>query len=241
LHVTFIDAGNIPATLIVTPSGRHILIDVGDSERRLSASVGGALPFWDTHIDLVVLPELTQPRMIAWQVFANRYQIDTVLVGNTSSDDILAEDFQALLTEHHIRSNTVQSGTRVFVGDGVALEMLCIPSADNRCNVSVLLTYGDARILLPGNLTEEDAVTILNQYPSPEVTILFLSQGSTGLLGDPSFLSLSSPQVLVLDIKDSSRYAEVLSSLEMTGVMQYDLGETGSLTLETDGHRMRIK
>jgi competence protein ComEC len=60
LHVTFLDVGQGDAVLIVTPSGRQVLVDGGPDPMGAVRALGDRLPFWDRSLDVVVLTPHTR-------------------------------------------------------------------------------------------------------------------------------------------------------------------------------------
>jgi competence protein ComEC len=251
LHVTFIDVGPGTATLIETPGGRHILVDAGGSARKLSTALGDALPFWDRHLDLVILTQPTQAHTGALLPVLRRYHVDAVMTNGLRGTGDLDVALWAALEAGGTQTVAAQPGMRVSVGDGVTLTVLQTqtgspPEAgDPGQPVILLLTYHDARILLTGDLTPEGEAALLSAGLPLDSTVLQVPAGGSRAVGGEAFLAAVNPQISVLSIDAGNRYGlphpEALARLAATGAPLYRTDQAGTIRLTTDGHRLWVK
>ncbi|MBN1312925.1 MAG: ComEC/Rec2 family competence protein [Anaerolineae bacterium] len=241
LHVSFIDTGSGSATLIVTPSGRHILVDAGGSGRRLSTALGDGLPFWSRRLDLVVLTQPGPEHTGALPTVLKRYQPAAWMTNGAPPETGLdaQSDWVVALP-----------GTQVHVDDGVTLMVLhtqtgSLIEGEPGEPISLMVTYGDARILLPGNLSPEGIKALLDGSLVPESTILYLSHDRDDIASNESFLTTAGPQVTIIAVEPNKPLPEadqhMLSCLAAAGSSIYRADETGTVHVETDGRQMWIR
>ncbi len=252
LHVTFIDVGDGVATLIQTPTGRDILVDAGGSGRQLSTALGDSLPFWDRHVDLLILSQPTKTHMGGLLPVLERYRVDAVMTNGVRGDSELNAALWAKLEEQGAQEVIAQPGTRIDVGDGVLLTVLYtqaapLPDGEDGSGepVVLMLTYGDARILLTGDLTgESEAALLAGDWPLDSTVLQVPARGHRAVSGE-DFLNVVNPQINVLPVNAGNRYGlphpETLSRLEALDASLYRLDQSGSVELITNGRELSIR
>lgn len=250
LHVTFIalDAGN--ATLIETPSGRQILVDAGGGGRRLSAALGDALPFWDRQIDLLVITQPAHDHLDGLPTILGRYRFAAVMTNGASGSEALQPIWDMLTTQGSPQV-VAQPGMRVSVGDGVALTVLgpLLPNPvdpdDAGDPISLLISYGDARLLLLGDLDAEGEATLLAAGVPLDAQVLLVPRGGHRDSGSAAFLAAIAPQIAVLAVPTANRaglpHAETLARLEALGLSLYRTDEVGTVEVISDGERLWVQ
>lgn len=252
LHITFIDVGDGVATLIQTPSGRDILVDAGGSGRQLSTALGDSLPFWDRQIDLVILTQPTNTHMGGLLPVLERYHVDAVMTNGVRGYSELNAALWAELGEQGTQEVIAQPGSRINVGDGVLLTVLHtqitpLPEGDDGAGepIVLMLTYGEARVLLTGDLTEEsEAALLAGDWPLDATVLQVPARGHRAVSGE-AFLNVVNPQLNVLTVDEGNRYGlphpETLSRLEPLDAPLYRLDQSGSVELITDGRELTIR
>lgn len=247
LHVTFIDVGEGAATLIETPSGRHVLIDAGGSGRRLSAALGDELPFWDRSLDLVVLTQPTRDHSGALITVLERYDVDAVLTNGRHGDSEISGALWAELNEQGVEEVIAAPGMRITVGDGVVLEVLHSDRGldDDPASpgepVVLMVSYGNLRVLLPGDLSEEAETVLMSTGQPIDATVLHVPRGGHRSSSSEGFLTAVSPEIgIIAPLSNDLPHAETVERLEAAGSVIYRLDQVGSVRLTSDGQQMWI-
>ncbi len=248
LHVSFIDVGPGVATLIETPSGRHILIDAGGSGRKLSAALGNELPFWKRQLDLLILTQPTSSHTSGLSTLLERYHFDAVLTNGMRGKSDQTDGLWSTLDAQGAQEATAQPGMVVKVGDGVTLTVLHtqtgLPTSDQDEPgepIILMVGYADARFLLADNLTPEGEAILLRTAWMLDATVLQVPRSGHQSTSSEAFLAAASPQVSVLSIDTGNRSGlpdvEMLALLESMSGQVYRTDHSGTLYLITDGHR----
>jgi competence protein ComEC len=250
LHVTFfeLDSGN--ATLIETPSGRQILIDAGGGGRRLSAALGGTLPFWDRSIDLLVITQPGSAHTNGLPALMRRYRFDAVLTNGVRGNNQVMQPVWAELDESGTPQVVARQGMRIRVDDGVTLTVLRAqidPPAstdDPGEPVSVMIAYDTLRVLIPGDLTAEGEAALLNSDVFLDATVLVVPRSGHRQATSEALLAAASPQIAVIAIptdNDSLPHQETLDRLGAAQIVLYRTDQVGSVEIVSDGTQMWVR
>ena len=233
LHLTFIDVGDGSATLIESPSGRQVLVDAGGSARQLTTGLGDALPFWDRHIDVLVI---SQPRTAhtAGLVHAlGRYNFDTALTNGRFGTSDAAQAALGELSISGVIPTVAEPGMRIALGDGVTLTVLHTQvgtPADTESAgdpVVILVEFGEFAVLLPGDSSVASASTWITVVP--QLSVLGLTQGVDDEVVE-SLLIATSPQMIVTNTDIASTSGEVRR-----------LDQVGTVIISSDGSGLWTK
>ncbi|MEJ2148804.1 MAG: hypothetical protein P8Z40_04930 [Chloroflexota bacterium] len=141
-----------------------------------------------------------------------------------------------------------QPGTQVVVGDGVTLTVFDAdsdPSADPDIPLSLMITYGKARIFLPGDLTPEAESALLAGDTPLDATVLRVPREGHREANDERFLAAVDPQVAVLAVEAGNRFGlphpETLERLAALDAILYRTDEVGTVHLVTDGEELWVR
>ncbi len=245
LHVTVLDVGQGSAVLIRTPSGRDILVDAGGDGNMLSTALGDRLPFWKRQIDLVIITQPTEASSAGLGAVTDRYQIP-VLMTNGSPGGQLFGSVQSRLQSEGTKQEIAASGSSIHIGDGVTFHVLNTgpQAASNGPGepVSLAISYGNIRILLPGNISATGQQALLRADGGPYSQVLYIPSITNGLLTDAAFLGQIHPQVLIVALDQGAPTdPKVISQMALDGRVVYRTDEQGSIEVVTDGSRLWVQ
>ena len=254
LHVVFLDVGQGDGILIITPRGRQILIDGGPDPLKASRVLGGHLPFWDRSLDLVIATHSDEDHMRGLVEVVRRYQVGTVLEGE-SDDSSLYLEWRQALEENGSEPRSLHRAQVVDLGEPVRLEVLnpsIEPFQDTRSDrnnnsVVLRLTYGDISFLLTADIEEEAEEVLLRGSGVLTSTVLKVAHHGSRTSTTPAFLAAVAPQVAVIQVGVENRHGhphrEVLDRLEETLGQDrvYSTARNGAVELVTDGRSLWVK
>jgi hypothetical protein len=116
------------AALIRTPAGGFVLVDGGADPAALAAALGRAMPYWQRHLDAVVLTS-ADPQRLPGQVAAlARYQAAVALAPPTASRAAAFAEWRRLLAEQRTPVHVARPGMRLDLG-GARLSVLAADDA----------------------------------------------------------------------------------------------------------------
>jgi competence protein ComEC len=253
LSVTFLDVGQGDAILIRSPAGHRILVDGGPDGDAISEALGRHLPFWDRHLDLVVLTHLHQDHVTGLVTVLDRYDVDQVLAPPVPADPSAfdREWAEALDREHAVVSEPV-AGQWIDLGGGAWLSVLHPPpeapalladaGADDN-SVVLKLTFGKASFFLAADLAEKGETYLTNRHADLRATVLKVAHHGSAGSTSPTFLEAVAPLMAVVSVGQDNDYnlpsSDTLGRLEPRPVFRTDVN--GDIEMSTDGERLWVE
>lgn len=255
LHVVFADVGNGDSVLIISPSGRQVLVDGGPEAQDATRLLGGALPFWDRSLDVVVLTHGHADHITGLLDVLRRYDVGHVVereAGHTTPD---------YLSWRHAVENEgsvvmqARAGQSINLGDGAIIEVLHPPetlmsgtdSDLNNASIVLRVVYGDVSFLLTGDIFVKAEREILSQGIDVQSTVLKVPHHGSRTSSSPEFVEQVSPSVAVISVGADNRFghphAETLEVLARYApeARVMTTRDHGSIRFVTDGTTLSVK
>lgn len=249
LHVYFLDVGQGDAILIVAPDGRQILIDGGPSPTALLSELGAVLPFWDRHLDLVVLTHPDGDHITGLIPLLERYRVAQALDTPLAEDATLAVSWLEGLKQAGIERIYAQRGMVLRVGavqltvlNPRAVPMTGTASDDNNNAIVLRLDYGRSSVLLTGDAEQEaEADMIAAGLPLAADVLKVGHHGSNGS-SSAAFLAAVAPQIAVIQVGAQNTFGHphpaVLARLSAAQVLRTD--QHGRIEMISDGKHWQV-
>jgi competence protein ComEC len=249
LSVTFLDVGQGDAILIRSPAGHRILVDGGPSGEAISEALGRQLPFWDRHLDLVVLTHPDLDHLAGLVTVLERYDVDRALAPPAGDDGGAYRAWREALEREHVPTDEAVAGQWIDLGGGAWLSVLHPPpeslaGADEDENGVVLkLTLGEASFLLTADLGAKGETYLTNRHADLRATVLKVAHHGSAGSTSPEFLAAVSPLTAVVTVGRDNRFGlpspETLGRLEPRPVFRTDVN--GDIEMSTDGERLWVE
>ena len=225
LHVVFADVGNGDSVLIISPSGRQVLVDGGPEAQDATQLLGSALPFWDRSLDVVVLTHGHADHISGLLEVLRRYDVGQIVereAGHTTPDYLSWK--QAMEEEGSVLMDAL-AGQMIDLGDGATIEVLHPPemlmagtnSDLNNASIVLRIVYGDVSFLLTGDIFVEAEREMLSQGVDVRSTVLKVPHHGSRTSSSPEFIEQVGPSVAVISVGADNRFghphAEMLDVL----------------------------
>ena len=256
LHVTFLDVGQGDATLIVTPSGRQVLVDGGPDPRVVMQGLGARLPFWDRRLDVIALTHPHGDHLSGLLGVLDRYDADLFLHRRADYPSAEYARWEQALAEREGRSTLLeaQRGYRIDLGDGVVLEVLhpgpvTIEGETNNNSLVLRLSYGKVVFLLTGDIeTPVESALVARGAPLDATVLKVGHHGSTTSSSAP-FLEAVSPSLAVVSVGEGNRFGHPDKEEEVLPRLRAALpddrllltSQHGDVEVTTDGRRVWVE
>jgi len=251
LHVYALDVGQGDSILIRTPRGATVLIDGGPDPLLLKMRLGRVLPMWHRQIDLVVATHADSDHLAGLVSLPRRYRLGGVLQPPDMGGDALAQAWEQQLQEAGVAVATALRGQSLTLDSGITLEVLHpgheLVSQQNRNENSVvlLLTMGDFRMLLTGDIESEAERELSQLGLVAPVTVLKVAHHGSPSSSSEAFLAACQPQIAVISVGAENRVGHpsyaVLERLSMAGARILRTDDLGTVELVTDGQRLWVR
>lgn len=253
LHVFFLDIGQGDGIFIQTPSGRQLLIDGGDDSRHLFAELGEVMPFWDRHIDAVIVTHPDWDHIGAQIAVPGRY---TVGQAYTSGNALLHKDSQewlGVVDTEEAPVISLQRGAWLDLGDGAVLWALWPPPEEtlrgldeddkNERSLVFKLVYGDLSMMLTGDAGLPSEQFLLRTGQSIAAQVLKVGHHGSSSSSSRAFIEAVGPSVAVIQVGAENNFGhpsdEVLEILDGRLVLRND--KDGRVHIRSDGRHMWIE
>lgn len=249
LHVAFLDVGQGDAVLITTPGGRRVLVDGGRDPDVLMTHLGRALPFWQRRIDVLVLTHPDMDHLGGLLGLPSRYRVGHLVPPDGQVPAAWREQWAAVEASA-AATVAARAGTRIAFSDGVVLEVLypfesgcAFDGGDNDCSTVMSLNYGQATVLLTGDIERPAEMHLLERAPPGRAWLLKVAHHGSGRCTGDEFLDQVAPGLAVVSV-GQNRYdhpgPEVLARLADRGVPVLRTDQRGTIEFVTDGQRYTI-
>jgi competence protein ComEC len=232
LHVYFFDVGQGDSILIVTPTGRQVLVDGGPEAESATRALAGPLSPWDRSLDMVVLTHLDADHSQGLLKVLDRYRVAAVVMGRAESRPMGASpptpspspmergpggeapQWKATVERRQLRVTPVSAGYRIMLEPEVALEVLNPPlipfrgsqSDDNNNGVVLRLVYGDVRFLLAADIEALAEEHLVRHVSGLESQVLKVAHHGSKTSTTAGFLQRVSPSYAVISAGAENRY-----------------------------------
>ena len=252
LHVHFLDVGQGDSILVLTPSGRQVLIDGGPDGDVVSHALADTLPGGDRSLDLVVMTHLDSDHSGGLLQVMDRYSVGAVVAGPQPVLDHAAAQWEQKVAQHEIRSQEVHAGYAIELDDGVQLRVLNPQPAgafgdSNNDSVVMRLTHGEVSVLLTADVEREAEERLMASSHELRSTVLKVGHHGSSTSTTERFLEAVDPAVAVVSAGAGNPYGhpapEVVERLETkigaAGVYRTDL--QGTVEVISDGRSVWVR
>ncbi|MBS2026532.1 MAG: MBL fold metallo-hydrolase [Deltaproteobacteria bacterium] len=251
LRIYYFDVGQGDAALIVSPSGRTVLIDAGppESSSRLRARLEQLLP---GPIDLAILTHAHSDHLGGMQealgVHGARLFVDSGFDHPSPSDDALIKYIQA----HGLQMQNARAGKVFDLGGGAQLQLLApaqpflsgTASDANANSVVARLTFGKHAFLFAGDAEAETEAVLLKSGQTLRADVLKVAHHGARGGTTAQFLSAVKPDYAVISagagnaIEAPAR--SVIDRLDAVKAQVFRTDLDGEVRVISDGHTLQI-
>lgn len=255
LHVVFADVGNGDSALIISASGRQVLVDGGPEAQDATRMLGSALPFWDRSIDVVVLTHGHADHLTGLLDVMRRYDVGHVIereVGHTTPAYL---SWRQAVDSEGAPVTQAMAGHVIDLGDGAAIEVLHPPeslmtgadSDPNNASIVLRVVYGEVSFLLTGDIFAEAEREMLSRGVDVRSTVVKIPHHGSRSSSSLEFIERVNPSVAVISVGAGNRFghphAETLEVLRRYAPEARVLTtrDRGAIRFSTDGTTLSVR
>lgn len=246
LHLWVLDVGQGEAILLRTPRGHTAVVDGGPGATPLLNAIGRRMPFWQHNIDLVVLTNPVQDRLMGLVDLLGRYDVGQVVQTEYTATGGVQAQWLRLLDASGVPVHYAARGeVLTFVGEPeVALEVLG-PGEDDG-PMSLRLTYGSHSLLISGDArAEAEAQMVSYKGDALRSQVLVVGHFGSKDVASPPFLATVRPTAAIISAGAGNRFGypspETLEALSAAGALVYRTDLNGTVEVIADAERMWVR
>ncbi|MBI2484903.1 DNA internalization-related competence protein ComEC/Rec2 [Candidatus Uhrbacteria bacterium] len=239
LRVFSLSIGQGDATLLEFPNGARWLVDAGPDNTVLW-KVGQILPWFDRHIDTLVLTHADADHVTGAEELVRRYDIERILLPEI---DRTSPTIRALKQDVPERLHVV-TAPETFTESSVVLDLLS-PSPDrlraakdrNDASLVLRLTYGETTLLLTGDISSPVEVSLVDRLG--HIDVLKTAHHGSKTSTSAGLLGATTPTAAIISAGENNRYghphASVLERLKRFRVQVFRTDTDGDIFVKSKG------
>lgn len=247
--------------LLISHGFVQVLIDGGRDDRVIDC-LNSYMPFWDQHLELVVLTHPDADHYGGLATVLQTYTVEKLLIGATkeSADFDRFWEFVQIEQQSGMQIMTPSQGQWLVVSKDVLFEVLWppgIPQAETRLSayshqktvkkqqeinyndesIALLLHFGTTLVLMVGDLEAAGEQALLDRGLLLDVDILKVGHHGSKTSSTPAFLAEIRPEFSLISLGKNNSYGhphpEVLQRLEDLGSQIMRTDLLGSIVLRS--------
>ena len=203
----FFDVGQGDSALLMLPKRTQILID-GGPDQKVLAGLSRALPFFDRHIELVILTHPQLDHFGGLIEVLERYSVGVVLLNGREGTAAAYQDFLRALRERNVPTRVVREGEEIRLGNA----LLSILNPDeislqaeglNDAGIVVMVSLGGVRALFTGDISAKTEKELAEQYEL-RADILKVPHHGSKYSSSDIFLDAVGPKIALIGVGKNS-------------------------------------
>jgi len=210
LHFHALDVGQGDALLVVTPTGRRMLVDGGPSPSAVLAELGRRLPPWDRRLDVVVLTHPDADHVGGLAAVLRRYRVAWVLDPGAEHPTAEAAEYEAAVAAEVAAGATrvrATAGLRLVLDDAAGVEAVALwppdePPGDeasvNDRSVVLRLVHGRTAFLLTGDIEAGVEERLVADGVPLAADVLKVAHHGSDTSSTPAFVAAVRPALAVI-------------------------------------------
>ena len=254
LHVVFGDVGQGDSILILTPSGRQVLIDGGPGPTDATRLLGQTLPIWDRSIDIVVLSHGHSDHVTGLVEVLRRYDVERVIERETGLVSHNLFEWRQAVAEEGALVTQADAGQVIDLGDGVFIEVLGpsqslligTDSIVNNGSVVLRAVYKDVSFILTGDMFARAERDLLSRR-DVRSTVLKVPHHGSRTSSSPEFIERVRPSAVVISVGADNEFGhpprrDPGDTPPIRGEAPiFQTSEHGDIRFSTDGTTLRVE
>lgn len=255
LRVKVLDIGQGDAIFIQTPARRTFLVDGGPSSAVLG-KLSSMLPFWQRHLDAIILTHPDQDHLMGLLEVLKRYRVSYIFWTGMVRDGANYQEWLKILTQKEKEGSQIiiTSAPMQIKNAGVRFEILhpieslngtFFGKKGNDTGIVSRLVYGKNSFLLTADISAEIEKKLLAYKAFIHSDVLKVAHHGSWHSTSLEFLQAVTPEMAVISVGKDNSYGhpapEVLQKLVNFGIQTLRTDQVGDILFISDGNNIYVK
>ncbi len=252
LKVAYLNIGQGDATFIQAPNGNKIMIDGGPSGSVTESELAKQLPFYDRHLDLIMLTHPDSDHVAGFESIMNDYKVDKVMEPGSNTDTATYKQIEGTITEKKIPKILARRGMRIVLDKkrNIYLSIL-FPDRDpstwetNLSSIVSRLTYATNSFLFQGDSPQQiENYLVSIDGDALKSNVLKVGHHGSKTSSSDLYVQTVEPEYAVISAGFHNRYGfphtqtmDILNKYHVKNLKTYELG---SIVIKTDGKTLSL-
>lgn len=245
LRVVFLDVGQGASQLLISPSGKTMLIDGGNNDQE-QVMLDYLEMYGIGRIDVMIGTHPDADHIGGLDRVIDHHDIGAIYMPKIQANTRTFESLLESIQRKGLKVKTAKAGVIPDWDEEVQVQMLApVKTSDDSNNMSVVLkvTYGKVSFLLTGDAERESEKLMLESGADLQADVLLVGHHGSKSSTSVSFLERVRPQVGVIQVGENSYghpKEEILNRLAEAGVRVYRNDLQGSIEISTNGEQIEV-
>ncbi|GIO30782.1 MULTISPECIES: ComEC/Rec2 family competence protein [Paenibacillus] len=246
LKVYFLDVGQGASQLLVTPSGKTMLIDAGNNDKE-QVMLDYMKKYRISKLDVVIGTHPDADHIGGLDKVVDQIPVETIYMPKVQSNTKTFESLLTSIKKKGLKVKTAKAGISWDLDEQVHVDMLApTRSYDDSNNMSavVKVTYGHNSFLLTGDAEKESEKDMIASGADLRADVLLVGHHGSNSSTTLNFLKKVNPKYAVIQVGEGNTYGHpksaILSRLQKQGVEIYRNDKQGTIEVASDGTTIHI-
>src|SRR6185369_5400189 len=254
LRVDFLDVGQGDSALVTMPDGTTLLVDGGgnipETTRRIGETVVSEYLWWRglSRIDYVLATHADADHIDGLNDVLKNFVVRGALVARRPPNDPEFAAFAQTLARTNTSVETIQAGDVIQFGN-VQVSVLWPPAggdtSTNNDSIVLRLQFGERSILLTGDIERAAEEALVASQQQLTADVIKVAHHGSKTSSTEGFVLAAKPQYAIISVGRDSRFGhphrEVVERWQANGAVVLPTGQSGTITVTTDGHDLSLK
>lgn len=253
LRIDFLDVAQGDAALVTMPDGTTLLVDAGgntlESARRVGETVVSEYLWWRglSKIDYVLATHADADHIDGLNDVLRNFAVRGALIGRRPADDPEFAKFSKTLARTGTHSETIEAGDVLHFGE-VTVSVLWPPAGEKSTNndsIVLRIQFGERSILFTGDIEQAAERGLLASQQPLQADVIKVPHHGSKTSSTEEFVNATRPQLAIISVGRNSRFGhphkEVVERWQSQGATVLTTGNSGTITITTDGHELKLK
>jgi competence protein ComEC len=263
LNIDFLDVGQGDSALITFPNGETMLVDGGgrinysdddDDFEPDRARIGEMVVsefLWErgySRVDHIMASHADADHIQGLVDVASNFEIGKAYFASLQGESKDYLELSAVLDRRGVRRELLQAGDAFEIA-GVRIDVL-YPSpseaglTENDRSLVVVLSYGEKRILLTGDIEREGEARLVNSGKLASFSVVKAPHHGSRTSSTQTFVNAVNARTVIIPVGRRSIFGhphlEVVGRWKLSGAETMTTGSKGTITVSTDGRTLEI-
>lgn len=247
LKIYFFDVGQGDSILIRATTGENILLD-GGPDKKVLKKIGQVLPFWDRHLDYLILSHPHDDHLIGLIELGRRYQVGALVrtsaQADTAADNLLSELLKG-------RETIISEPQKIVLRNGCYFDFLyprsSIISDSDLNNTSLVFKFvcGSFKILFTGDAGQAVEQTLIKDGVDLETDIIKIAHHGSDTASSQEFLNQSGAETAIISVGENNKFkhpaTRIIDRLKGLNFVIYRTDKDGDIEISANNSQYLIK
>jgi competence protein ComEC len=246
LQVLFLDVGQGGSQLLISPSGKTMLIDAGNNDKE-EVMLAYLKKYQIEKLDLVVGTHPDADHIGGLDKVIDHTSVGRIYMPRVSANTKTFESLLQSIKNKNLQVQTAKAGLTLEWDEAVKLEMVApVGTYDDPNNMSAVIkvTYGSTTFLLTGDAESQSEKDMGKSGVDLSATVLGVGHHGSKSSTSAIFLKKVNPKYAIIQSGKDNNYGHpdktVLSRLKKAGAEVFRNDLQGTITLNSDGNQISV-